>query len=106
METNDKGSDSPYSISLEDLLVYKNQLYIPDSEEVKRLILNELHKKPYFGLPGYQTMITKLRKIYYWHNMKNDAVNYLARCIECQQVKAKHQHPAELPQPLLIPEWK
>ena len=88
------------------MLVYKNQLYIPDSEEVKRLILNELHKKPYSGHPGYQKMITKLKKNYYWPNMKNDAYNYLARCIECQQVKIEHQHPAGLLQPLPIPEWK
>ena len=38
--------------------------------------------------------------------MKNDAANYLARCIECQQVKTEHQHPAGLLQPLPIPEWK
>ena len=90
LETNDKGSYSAYSISSEDLLVYKNRLYIPDSEEVKRLILNELHKKPYSGHPGYQKMITKLRKNYYWPNMKNDAANYLVRCIECQQIKTEH----------------
>ena len=62
METNDKGSYSYYSISSEDLLVYKNRLYIPDSAEVKRVILNELHNKPYSRHPGYQNMITKLRK--------------------------------------------
>ena len=84
METGDKGNDSSYSIRSEYLLVYKNWLYIPDSEEVKRLILNELHKKPYSGHTGYQKMITKLRKSYYWPNMKNDATNYLARFIECQ----------------------
>ena len=88
------------------MLVYKNRLYIPDSEEVTRLILNELHKKPYSEHPGYQKMITKLRKKYYWCNMKNDAANYLARCIKCQQVKTEHQHLAWLLQPLPIPEWK
>ena len=31
---------------------------------------------------------------------------YLAHCIECQQVKDEHQHPARLLQPLPIPEWK
>ena len=38
--------------------------------------------------------------------MKNDAANYLARCIECQQVKNEHQHHVGLLQPLPIPEWK
>ena len=27
-------------------------------------------------------------------------------CVECQQVKAEHQHPTDLLQPLLIPNWK
>ena len=35
LETYDKGSYSAYSINSEDLLIYKNRLYIPDSEEVK-----------------------------------------------------------------------
>eukprot|EP00253_Pinus_taeda_P015383 PITA_15383 len=38
--------------------------------------------------------------------MKRDVTVYLARCIECQQVKAEHQYPAGLLQPLPIPEWK
>eukprot|EP00253_Pinus_taeda_P008175 PITA_08175 len=38
--------------------------------------------------------------------MKKDVVEYLARCLECQQVKAEHQHPTGLLQPIRIPEWK
>eukprot|EP00253_Pinus_taeda_P012316 PITA_12316 len=38
--------------------------------------------------------------------MKKEVIDYLARCIECQQVKVEHQHPAGLLQPLPIPEWK
>eukprot|EP00253_Pinus_taeda_P008729 PITA_08729 len=38
--------------------------------------------------------------------MKKDVIEYLAHCLECQQVKAEHQHPAGLLQPLPIPEWK
>ena len=38
--------------------------------------------------------------------MKNEVVEFLARCIECQQVKAEHQHPVGLLQPLPIPNWK
>jgi hypothetical protein len=30
----------------------------------------------------------------------------LARCQNCEQVKAEHQHPVGLLQPLQVPEWK
>ena len=38
--------------------------------------------------------------------MKWDIAAYVASCLVCQQVKAKHQHPAGMMQPLPIPEWK
>jgi hypothetical protein len=38
--------------------------------------------------------------------MKQDEVEYVALCDTCQQVKVEHQRPAELLQPLKIPEWK
>eukprot|EP00253_Pinus_taeda_P006929 PITA_06929 len=50
-------------------------------------------------------MITALRKEHYWPGMKKDVAGYLARCLECQQIKAEHQ-PANLLQLLPIPEWK
>jgi hypothetical protein len=38
--------------------------------------------------------------------MKGETTEYLARCQDCQQVKAEHQHPTDLLQPLPVPEWK
>lgn len=38
--------------------------------------------------------------------MKKDVAGYLAQCLECQQIKAEHQHPASLLQQLPILEWK
>ena len=38
--------------------------------------------------------------------MKRDVIGYVERCLTCQQVKAEHQRPAGLLQPLEIPEWK
>ena len=38
--------------------------------------------------------------------MKYEVAEYIARCLDCQQVKTKHQHPAGLLQPLPIPSWK
>jgi hypothetical protein len=38
--------------------------------------------------------------------MKADIVNFVARCLECQQVKVEHRHPTGLLQPQAIPESK
>jgi hypothetical protein len=38
--------------------------------------------------------------------MKRDVVEYVALCDTCQRVKAEHQRPAGLLQPLKILEWK
>jgi hypothetical protein len=38
--------------------------------------------------------------------MKQDVTEYVALCDTCQRVKAEHQRPAGLLQPLKIPEWK
>eukprot|EP00253_Pinus_taeda_P006077 PITA_06077 len=95
-----------YELKAPGILYYKKRIYIPNHAEVKKRVLDEYHKSPYAGHPGYQTFINALRKECYWPGMKKEVMNYLARCIECQQVKVEHQHPAELLQPLPIPEWK
>jgi hypothetical protein len=38
--------------------------------------------------------------------MKNDVAAHVALCDVCQRVKAEHQRPAGLLQPLQVPEWK
>jgi hypothetical protein len=95
-----------YQLIEEGLLTYRNRLYIPNCEDLKRFIMDELHKRPYTGHPGYQKMITTTRKQFYWPGLKKHIDNYLARCLECQQVKAEHPHPVGLLQPLPIPDWK
>jgi hypothetical protein len=91
------------SIDKKGLLRFKNRLYIPNSTELKVTVFDKVHKKLYSGHLGYQKTITTLRKLFYWPNMKGETVEYLARCQDCQQVKAKHQHIASLLQPLLVP---
>ena len=78
------------------LLLDKSRLYIPNSADIKLIIMDKLHKKPYSGHPRYLKMITMKRKDFFWPNMEKEVVEYLARCMECQQVKFEHQHPAGL----------
>jgi hypothetical protein len=103
-EGNLDGTD--YNIDKNGILRFKNRIYVPNYVDLKLVILNELHKNPYSGHPGYQKMITTLRKQFYWPNMKSETTDYLSKCLDCQQVKVEHQHPTGLLQPLPIPEWK
>ena len=56
---------SEYDLNEKGILMYKNRLYVPNIPKIKLLILNEIHRSPYSGHPGYQKMITMLRKDYF-----------------------------------------
>ena len=38
--------------------------------------------------------------------MKKDIAEYVSKCLTCQQVKAEHQVPSSLLNPIPIPQWK
>jgi hypothetical protein len=46
----------------EGLLTYINILYIPNCDDLKRFIMDEIHKRPYTGHPEYQKMIMATKK--------------------------------------------
>jgi hypothetical protein len=70
------------------------------------LILQEAHDSPYSIHPGNTKMYMDLKGRFWWSNMKRDVTEYIALCDVCNRVKAEHQKPAGLLQPLPIPEWK
>ena len=38
--------------------------------------------------------------------MKKDVLEFVTKCIVCKKVKAEHQVPSGLLQPIRVPEWK
>jgi hypothetical protein len=95
-----------YALETDGLLLYKNRVYVPNVRELKLAILKEMHNVAYVGHPGYQKTVVAVKSHYFWPSMKKEIVEYIARCMECQKVKAEHRHPTGLLQPLPIPEWK
>ena len=51
-------------------------------------------------------MYHDMKRAFYWEGQKRDVGEYVWKCITCQHVKAEHQKPSGLFQPLDIPEWK
>jgi IS30 family transposase len=79
---------------------------VPDIPEIKELILKEAHETPYSIHPGSTKMYMDLKELFWWNNMKREIAKFVSECHTCQRVKAEHQSPAGLMQPLSIPEWK
>ena len=102
----EQGKPSEYGSNEEQMLTFRGRTYVPNRASLKELILDEYHRSNYAGHPGYQKMLSAIRKIYYWPGMRRDIAEYLSKCLECQQVKVEHRHPAGLLQPIPIPEWK
>jgi len=101
-----EGKCFDYVIIADGALQYGNRLVVPNNEELKQEIMREAHRTPYSIHPRCTKMVRDLRKHFWWIGMSRDVATYVQCCLACQQVKAKHQRPLGLLQPLMIPEWK
>jgi hypothetical protein len=54
-----------YQMTEGGLLTYRDRLYIPNCDDLKRFVMDGLHKRLYTGHPGYQKMITATQKQFY-----------------------------------------
>nr|ABA98765.1 retrotransposon protein, putative, Ty3-gypsy subclass [Oryza sativa Japonica Group] len=82
------------------------RLCVPDDKELKDLILTEAHQTQYSIHPGSTKMYQDLKEKFWWASMRREIAGFVALCDVCQRVKAEHQRPIGLLQPLQIPEWK
>jgi hypothetical protein len=42
-----------YQLLNDGMITYKSRLCIPNCDELKRFIMDEIHRRPYIGHPGY-----------------------------------------------------
>jgi hypothetical protein len=82
------------------------QICVPNLKHLKELILREAHDSANSIHPSSTKMYKDLKTRYWWYGMKRDIAEYVSLCDTCQRVKAEHQRPTGLLQPLKIPEWK
>ena len=97
--------ETPYSLQ-DDTLMFGSRICVPDIDGLRREILDEAHNASYAMHPGTTKMYHTLRQHYWWPKMKKEVAEFVSRCLTCQQVKAEHQAPTGMLQPLPIPVWK
>ena len=79
---------------------------VPQLIELREEILREFHCSRFAVHQGGTKMYRDLRRQYCWSGMKRHVGDFVRRCLTCQQVKAEHQRPTGLLQPLEVAEWK
>jgi hypothetical protein len=78
-------------------------MYIPEDGDIQSIILKEAHRSLYCAHPGVKKMYADMKNLFFWVGMKRDVVHFVAKCLECQQVKVDHHHPVGLLQPHDVP---
>ena len=75
---------------------------MPAVKDLRKLILSEAHDTAYSIHPSSTKMYYDLKECFWWYGMKRSVAEYVA-ISDAQRVKAEHQRPAGLLQPLKIP---
>ena len=92
-----------YAIDKSGGLLYKSRLCVPNDMDLRNKILYESHNNVFTMHPGGNKMYQDMKQYYWWRGIKKDIYEYVSKCMTCQQVKAEHQVPSDLLNPLPIP---
>lgn len=84
----------------DDLLFYKGLICVPDSNDIKRKILEEYHDAPAAGHFGIAKTFEIVSRNYYWPSMRKYIKDYISGCDTCIRNKNHHHKPYGLLAPL------
>ena len=100
------GKETEFEIKGDRSLYYKDRVCVPNDCELRKAILDEAHSGSFAIHPGSTKMYQDLKMSFWWSGMKRDVSEFVTKCLVCQRVKAEHQVPSGVLQPIRIPEWK
>ena len=98
------GKEIEFTVNEDGVLYYKDRVCVPDDNDLRKAILEEAHSGSFAIHPGSTKMYQDLKMSFLWSGMKRDVSEFVTKCFVCQRVKAEHQVPSGLLQPIRIPE--
>ena len=100
-----KIQDDRYRV-IDDVIFYKDRVYLVLDSGLKKKILTAVHDSPLAGHQGFFKTYRQIKERFSWKGLKQDVMRHISECVTCQQNKSEHALPAGLLQPLPIPEQK
>ncbi|MBW0550028.1 hypothetical protein O181_089743 [Austropuccinia psidii MF-1] len=85
------------------LLLFKDQVVIPNDPKIQLSILQKRHDAPLAGHPGEDKTLKLVKQDFYWSGMTQFIKDYVSFCQQCSRNKNIHHKTFGLLKPLLIP---
>jgi len=101
-----KGEAKSVSPDLDGVLRICGSMCVPRVGDWVHMKIEKDHCSKYSIHLGAAKMYYDLKQHYWWCGMKRDIVDFMGKCLNCQQVKYKHQRSGSTMQRMPIPEWK
>ncbi|GJX86499.1 putative reverse transcriptase domain-containing protein [Tanacetum coccineum] len=92
---NLRGMDKAFEIRRDGTRCIKNRSWLSLFGNLRDLIMHASHKLKYSIHPGSDKMY-RIKKLYWWPNMKAIITEYVGKCLTCSRVKAECQKPSGL----------
>ncbi|KAA3461755.1 DNA/RNA polymerases superfamily protein [Gossypium australe] len=87
-----------FSVNSDGVVCFRGKICMPRDPELRGSACS-----PYAMHPGGSKMYLDLREQFWWSGLKGKVTEFVSKCLTCQQVKAEHQLPSGLLQPVKIP---
>ena len=97
------GKETEYIVNENGVLYYKDRVCVPYDNDLRKVILEEAHSGSFVIYLGSTKMYQDLKMSFWWSGMKRDVLEFVTKCLVCQRIKAEHQFPSGLLQPIRIP---
>ena len=90
----EQGLSEGFRVDDDGTLWLNGHFVVPLIGDIRHRLLEAAHSLSYTMHPGSTKMYHDLQIHYWWEGMKREVVDFVAKCLVCQQVKAKHQKPS------------
>lgn len=84
------------------VLRYKGKIVVGNAFNFRMLILHEMHSSLYGGHSGVLGTYMRLKRVFFWPNMKLDVTNWVKKCDICAKCKPTNGTYPGLLQPLSV----
>jgi hypothetical protein len=82
--------------SIEDILFFKEKLWMSESDQLKLNIIREIHDQSVSGHSGIRRICKYLHKWYYWSQVKQSVERYIRNCHICRRFKTTRDKYSDL----------